>query len=129
MDGSAKERNLKATLCRKSVNGMDKETVITQLKIIHIWAEFARENNLQFFTEKHLEDMARWADDALNLLKEQEEKMKHLNNITLEYEKEVFRLQTLLKEQEAQRDYEASVEMAEYCERYEQTYNPEDGSM
>lgn len=36
---------------------------------------------------------------------------------------------TLLKEQEAQRDYEASVEMAEYCERYEQTYNPEDGSM
>jgi len=36
---------------------------------------------------------------------------------------------SLLKEQEAQRDYEASVEMAEYCERYEQTYNPEDGSM
>ena len=35
----------------------------------------------------------------------------------------------LLKEQEAQRNYEASVEMAEYCERYEQTYNPEDGSM
>ena len=35
----------------------------------------------------------------------------------------------LLKEQEAQRDYEASVDMAEYCERYEQTYNPEDGSM
>ena len=35
----------------------------------------------------------------------------------------------LLKEQEAQRDYEASVEMAEYCERYEQTYSPEDGSM
>ena len=34
-----------------------------------------------------------------------------------------------LKEQEAQRDYEASIEMAEYCERYEQTYNPEDGSM
>lgn len=35
----------------------------------------------------------------------------------------------LLKEQEAQRDYEASIEIAEYCERYEQTYNPEDGSM
>ena len=35
----------------------------------------------------------------------------------------------LLKEQETQHDYEASVEMAEYCERYEQTYNPEDGSM
>ncbi len=35
----------------------------------------------------------------------------------------------LLKEQEAQRNYEASVEMVEYCERYEQTYNQEDGSM
>ena len=40
-------------------------------------------------------------NDALELLKEQEEKMEHLNNITLEYEKEVFRLQTLLKDQEA----------------------------
>ena len=36
---------------------------------------------------------------------------------------------SLLNEQEAQRDYEASVDMMEYCERYEQTYNPEDGSM
>ena len=35
----------------------------------------------------------------------------------------------LLKEQEAQHDYEASIEMTEYCERYEQTYNTEDGSM
>jgi len=35
----------------------------------------------------------------------------------------------LLKEQEAQRNYEASVEMVEYCERYEQTYNQEDGNM
>lgn len=32
-------------------------------------------------------------------------------------------------EQEAQRDYEKSVEYAQYCERYEPTYNPEDGSM
>ena len=51
---------------------MDKETVITHLQIIHIWAEFARERDLQFFTAKHLEDIAQWADDALNLLKEQE---------------------------------------------------------
>lgn len=39
----------------------------------------------------------------------------------------------LLKAQEqnedAQRYYEAAVEMAEYCERYEPTYNPDDGSM
>ena len=33
------------------------------------------------------------------------------------------------KAQETQRDYEASVEMAEYCERYEQTYDPETGAM
>lgn len=32
-------------------------------------------------------------------VKEQKEKMEHLNNITLEYEKEVFKLQALLKEQ------------------------------
>lgn len=43
-------------------------------------------------------------DCAIDLLKEQEEKIEHLNNITLEYEKEVFRLQTLLKEQEYKTD-------------------------
>lgn len=51
---------------------MDRETVITHLQIIHTWAEFARERDLNFFTAKHLEDIAQWADDALNLLKEQE---------------------------------------------------------
>lgn len=35
----------------------------------------------------------------------------------------------LIKGQEAQRDYEAAAEMAEYCEHYEPAYNPEDGSM
>lgn len=50
---------------------MDRETVITHLQIIHTWAEFARERDLQFFTAKHLEDIAQWSDDALNLLKEQ----------------------------------------------------------
>lgn len=38
-------------------------------------------------------------DDAFTLLKEQEAKTKHCNDIALEYAKEVFRLQTLLKEQ------------------------------
>lgn len=55
---------------------MNRETVITHLQIIHTWAEFARENNLQFFTAKHLEDIAQWADDALSLLKEHEEETK-----------------------------------------------------
>lgn len=30
---------------------------------------------------------------------------------------------------QSQREYEAAVEMAEYCERYEPTYNADDGSM
>ena len=34
-----------------------------------------------------------------------------------------------LKAREQQHDYETSIEMVEYCERYEPTYNPEDGSM
>lgn len=50
----------------------DRESVITHLQIIHTWAEFARERDLQFFTAKHLADIAQWAGDALNLLKEQE---------------------------------------------------------
>ncbi len=32
-------------------------------------------------------------------------------------------------EQESQRDYEASVECAQHCERYEPTYDPETGAM
>lgn len=50
---------------------MDTETVITHLQIIHTWASFARERNLQFFTAKHLEDIAQWASDAITLLEEQ----------------------------------------------------------
>lgn len=50
----------------------DRETVTTRLQVIHTWAEFAREYDLQFFTAKHLEDIAQWADDAIELLKEQE---------------------------------------------------------
>ena len=49
----------------------DREKVISHLQIIHTWAEFARERDLQFFTAKHLDDIAQWADDALELLKEQ----------------------------------------------------------
>ena len=51
---------------------VDRETVITHLQIIHTWASFARERDLQFFTAKHLEDMATWADEAIALLKEQQ---------------------------------------------------------
>ena len=50
----------------------DRKTVISHLQIIHTWAEFALKRDLQFFTEKHLEEIAQWSDDALELLKEQE---------------------------------------------------------
>ena len=51
---------------------IDRENAITHLQIISTWASFARERDLQFFTAKHLEDIAQWADDAISLLKEQE---------------------------------------------------------
>jgi len=56
----------------------ERETVITHLQIIHTWAEFARERDLQFFTAKHLEDIAQWSDDALNLLKAQRKVIRDL---------------------------------------------------
>ena len=55
--------------------------------------------------------------------------INYVYNNSSKHETLSWMLDELLKEQEAKRDYEASVEMAEYCERYEQTYNPNDGSM
>lgn len=64
---------------------MDREKVITHLMIIHTWAEFARKRDLQFFTAKHLENIAQWSDDALALLKEQKEKkdrlLRHISDV------------------------------------------------
>ena len=57
---------------------VDVENVITHLQIIHIWASFARERDLQFFSAKHLEDIAEWSDDALEMLKEQETEIRQL---------------------------------------------------
>ena len=71
-----------------------KENVIAHLQIIHTWAEFARERDLQFFTPKHLEDIAQWSDDAITLLKEQEEAHK----ILVETADEMY---AMLKEQKA----------------------------
>lgn len=82
---------------------MDMETVITHLHIIHTWASFAREHDLQFFTAKHLEDIAQWADDAIALLKECEGLILALgqSNAANKYlNAEVERLTGLLKEQE-----------------------------
>ena len=51
------------------------------------------------------------ADNALSLIRQQRERIAEL-------EAEL-----------GQRDYNAAVEMQQYCERYEPTNNPEDGSM
>jgi hypothetical protein len=56
----------------------DRESVTSHLQIIHTWAEFARERDLQFFTAKHLEDIAQWADDAIELMKKQEAEIRQL---------------------------------------------------
>jgi hypothetical protein len=72
----------------------DMESVITHLQIIHTWAEFARERDLQFFTLKHLEDIAQWSSDAIVMIEEQKQMY-----FTLEHD---WRMCTkLLKEQEA----------------------------
>ena len=61
----------------------DRKTVISHLQIIHTWAEFARERDLQFFTAKHLEDIAQWTKDALAILKEQQERIETLESLRI----------------------------------------------
>lgn len=60
----------------------DREKVITHLMIIHTWASFARERDLQFFTAKHLEDIAQWSTDAIVMLKEQGSEIERLKTPT-----------------------------------------------
>lgn len=73
---------------------IDREKVINEL-VEHIESALAVDSDYVDYVRTDL------LQYTVALLKEQGEKMEHLNNITLEYEKEVFRLQTLLKEQEA----------------------------
>lgn len=51
----------------------DKEKVITDLQIIHTWAEFALEKDLNFFEKPHIQDIKDWTEDAIVLIKEQED--------------------------------------------------------
>lgn len=51
------------------------------------------------------------------------------SSVEIEFHEPVEVLMWTAKNADTQRDYEADVEMTEYCERYESTYNPEDGSM
>lgn len=77
---------------------MNRETVITHLQIIHTWAEFARERDLNFFTAKHLENIAKWSDDALALLKEDCHNCK-LECLLQKYDELKGKYDALLKEQ------------------------------
>lgn len=58
---------------------MNRDEVISHLQIIHVWASFALEHDLNFFNEKHLKSIAEWTDDALELLKEQDG-LKHYDD-------------------------------------------------
>lgn len=66
----------------------------------------------------------------------------NMSSVASSYEKQVVICRdalALIRQQQAriaeleaergQRDYNAAVELQQYCERYEPTYNPEDGSM
>lgn len=74
----------------------DRESAITHLQIISTWASFARERDLQFFTAKHLEDISQWANDAIALLKGQEEEIENLKQTAQSMMEGIC----LLKEQE-----------------------------
>ena len=98
---------------------MDMETVITHLQIIHTWAEFARERDLQFFTAKHLEDIAKWSDDAMELLKDHEDLGTELTNAVELIHKKNERIEKLLKEQELPTELKQKMWNALYAEEDE----------
>ena len=79
----------------------DQETVITHLQIVHTWAAFARERDLQFFTRKHLEDIEAWSKDAIDLLKKYAE-LEERHKILVDKCDDMY---AMLKEQEEQIDY------------------------
>ena len=58
-----------------------REIVITHLQIVRTWAEFARERDLQLFTEKHLENIAEWTDDAIAMIDTQHKLILELQNL------------------------------------------------
>ena len=80
---------------------VDRESVITNFHIIHTWAELARERDLQFFTAKHLEDIAQWSDDAIELLNDCDTQIQYRDDHIAMHQAEINRLEALLKEQEA----------------------------
>jgi len=60
---------------------MDRDTVETHLMIIRTWAAFALEKDINFFEPAHLRHIVRWVDDAMELLKEQQERIETLESL------------------------------------------------
>lgn len=52
----------------KKKKKIDKDDVIGHLQIIHTWASFARERDMNFFNKKHMRSIEKWTEDALKLL-------------------------------------------------------------
>ena len=60
----------------------DTQKAITHLQIVHTWAEFALEKDINFFNEKHMKSMIEWTNDAVELLKHQNGLAKALKQMT-----------------------------------------------
>lgn len=66
---------------KKVSDRADYEEIISHLQIIHTWAEVDWEcGYVSIINPKCCEDIVKWIDDALELLKEQE------NQLTMKYE-------------------------------------------
>ena len=62
--------------------------IISHLQIINTWASFALERDINFFNEAHLKKMTEWTEDAIDLLKQNENDIHHMSLIVDEYENE-----------------------------------------
>jgi len=74
----------------------DPGEIVSHLQIINTWASFAIERDINFFNEAHLKKMTEWTEDAIDLLKQNENDIHHMSLIIDEYERQQ-------KEQEEQK--------------------------
>ncbi len=72
-----------ATKKRDPAEELDAD-VDLHLKIMHIWASFALEHDMSFFTLRHMEKIADWTNDALRLLQAKDEEIARLRMQTKE---------------------------------------------
>ena len=60
---------------QKPVN-QDRERAITHLMIVHTWAAFALEKDLNFFEEAHMKNIVAWTEDAIDFLEQNDSQVK-----------------------------------------------------